>query len=205
MIPLTGISKYDDIPFLNNILGQKSIPEPPKSKPPKLPDSKLPLPKLNTAASKEKKEAPSIPSEIKVEIKEETHVNVTVTVPQEKEEHVTKEPEQGKQKKNSGGVNEAREWYWDYDQECWRECDPGEEYEWEYIEDEEEDKNKATNEEIQATVKLNDKSKSQQNTLEASKDEAGAKKDKKSDLPKDERKFSNMSDYSKFKYIFYRP
>ena len=205
MIPLTGISKYDDIPFLNNILGQKSIPEPPKSKPPKLPDSKLPLPKLNTAASKEKKEAPSIPSEIKVEIKEETHVNVTVTVPQEKEEHVTKEPEQGKQKKNSGGVNEAREWYWDYDQECWRECDPDEEYEWEYIEDEEEDKNKATNEEIQATVKLNDKSKSQQNTLEASKDEAGAKKDKKSDLPKDERKFSNMPDYSKFKYIFYRP
>ena len=201
MIPLTGISKYDDIPFLNNILGQKSIPEPPKSKPPKLPDSKLPLPKLNTAASKEKKEAPSIPSEIKVEIKEETQVNVTVTVPQEKEEPVTKEPEQGKQKKNSGGVNEAREWYWDYDQECWKECDPDEEYEWEYIEDEEEEKNKASNEEIQATVKLSDKSKSQQNTLEASKDEAGAKKDKKSDLPKDECKFSNMPDYLKFNYF----
>ena len=96
-------------------------------------------------------------------------------------------------------MNEAREWYWDYDQECWKECDPDEEYEWEYIEDEEEDKNKATNEtEIQATVKLNDKSKSQQNTLEASKDEAGAKKDKKSDLPKDECKFSNMPDYLKF-------
>ena len=91
-------------------------------------------------------------------------------------------------------MNEAREWYWDYDQECWKECDPDEEYEWEYIEDEEEDKNKATNEtEIQATVKLNDKSKSQQNTLEASKDEVGTgKKDKKSDLPKDECKFSNI-------------
>ena len=196
MIPLSGMSKYDDIPFLNNILGQKSIPEPPKSKPPKLPDSKLPMPKLNTPsapakASKEKKElAPSIPSEIKVEIEEDTKVNVTVTVPPEKQEDpVRKKPAEEKQKKNSTDVNEAREWYWDYDQNCWKECDPDEEYEWEYIEDEEEDKNKSTNDEIQATVKLNDKSKSQQNTLEASKDEAGAKKDKKSDLPKDECKY----------------
>ena len=193
MIPLTGISKYDDIPFLNNILGQKTIPEPPKSKPPKLPDSKLPMPKMNTAANKEKKE-------IKVEIEEDTQVNVTVTVPhekiipQEKEEPNTKTSEDEKQKKNSG-VNEAREWYWDYDQECWKECDPDEEYEWEYIEDEEEDKNKTTNEEIQATVKLNDKSKSQQNTLEASKDEAGARKDKKSDLPKDECKFLKIREF----------
>jgi hypothetical protein len=27
-----------------------------------------------------------------------------------------------------------KEWYWDYDDNCWKECDPDEDYEWEYIE-----------------------------------------------------------------------
>ena len=35
---------------------------------------------------------------------------------------------------------EAKEYYWDYEENCWRECDDDEEYEWEYIDSEEEDK-----------------------------------------------------------------
>ena len=212
LVPLTGMSKYDDIPF-PWIFGQKTIPEPPKSKPPKLPksvNSKLPMPKMNNASAPAtstetgKKETPApvqaapAPTEIKVEIEEDTKVNVKVTKPPEKtEESTTRKESKEKKSSDSKGANEAKEWYWDYDEECWKECDPDEEYEWEYIDDEDEDKNKSTNEEIQATVKLSDKSKSQQNTLESSKDvknsaDSVTKKDRKADLPKDESKIINI-------------
>ena len=35
---------------------------------------------------------------------------------------------------------EAKDWYWDYDEQCWKECDPQDEYEWEYMDSEEENK-----------------------------------------------------------------
>ena len=50
-------------------------------------------------------------------------------------------------------LDEAKEWYWDYDNECWKECDPNEEYEWEYIESDEENKD-AKKEENKACVTL---------------------------------------------------
>ena len=58
-------------------------------------------------------------------------------------------------------VAEAKEWYWDYDEECWKECDPDEEYEWEYIDDEDNEKDKSNCLDIQATVKLADNAKNQ--------------------------------------------
>ena len=60
-----------------------------------------------------------------------------------------------------------------------------EEYEWEYIDDDDNDnKNNSTNQEIQATVKLTDKSK--KNSVESGSVDS---KDRKADLSKDESKF----------------
>ena len=193
MIPLSSMSKYD-IPFLNSILGQKSIPEPPKSKPPKLPDSKLPMPKISTGAGAskkepEKKEVVAPKSEIKVEVQADTKINVTVTKPVEKSAAEKPKEKAAETEKKDKNVNEAREWYWDYDEGCWKECDPDEEYEWEYIDDDDND-NEKQEEEIQATVKLS----TQQNaTVELSKDgkssaESVTKKDRKADSTKDEGK-----------------
>ena len=98
LIPLSSMSKYD-IPFLNNILGQKPIPEPPKSKPPKLPksvDSNLPMPRVNqstpsvtpSASSSQLLKKDSSP---KIEIKEpeeSINVNITVTKPRDQKEDV---------------------------------------------------------------------------------------------------------------------
>jgi hypothetical protein len=49
-----------------------------------------------------------------------------------------------KTQNSSGKSGGEKEWYWDYDDNCWKECDPDEYYEWEYIEsdDENEVKNK---------------------------------------------------------------
>ena len=198
LIPLSSMSKYD-IPFLNNLLTQKGIPEPPKSKPPKLPksvDSKLPMPKISHSSStatvtntpptvEQKKEAPAVAA-IKVEAATlETEVHVTVSKPKDSSVQT---------KKDEKGQKEAKEWYWDYDENCWKECDPDEEYEWEYIDDDDNnEQQKNTSQDIQATVKLSDKSRSQQNVSEQSKDlrvpaDSGTKRDRKTDLPKDEGK-----------------
>ena len=193
------MSKYD-IPFLNNLLTQKGIPEPPKSKPPKLPksvDSKLPMPKISHSSSsvtvtnnppappaEPKKEAAAVAA-IKVEAATlETEVHVTVSKPKDSPVQTKKEEK---------GQKEAKEWYWDYDENCWKECDPDEEYEWEYIDDDDNNEEKNNSQDIQATVKLSDKSRSQQNLSEQSKDpraptDSATKKDRKSDLPKDEGK-----------------
>ena len=198
MIPLSSMSKYD-IPFLNNLLCQKGIPEPPKSKPPKLPksvDSKLPMPKISHSSSSSvvntpvkadppKKETPAVAA-IKVSAASlETEVHVTVSKP----------PEPTKREDKEKGLKEAKEWYWDYDENCWKECDPDEEYEWEYIDDDDNDENKnAASQEIQATVKLSEKSRSQQNISETSKElrnstDSVTKRERKGgDLPKDEGK-----------------
>ena len=197
LIPLSSMSKYD-IPFLNNLLTQKGIPEPPKSKPPKLPksvDSKLPMPKISHSSSSSviltnnpppvepKKEAPAVAA-IKVEAATlETEVHVTVSKPKDSPAH----------KKEEKGQKEAKEWYWDYDENCWKECDPDEEYEWEYIDDDDNNEQKNSSQDIQATVKLSDKSRSQQNVSEQSKDlrapaDSGTKRDRKTDQPKDEGK-----------------
>ena len=194
-IPLSSMSKYD-IPFLNNILGQKAIPEPPKSKPPKLPksvDSKLPMPRVSgttPATNDHKKEAPkkdnTTKTDIKIKVEEEINVNVTMTkLPEKIEEKVPIQKEVQEKKKEDKSENAAREWYWDYDKNCWQECDPDEEYEWEYIDDDDNDnKNNSTNQEIQATVKLTDKSK--KNSVESGSVDS---KDRKADLSKDESKF----------------
>ena len=58
-------------------------------------------------------------------------------------------------------VAEAKEWYWDYDEGIWKECDPDEEYEWEYIDDEDNEENKTNCLDIQATVKLAESNKNQ--------------------------------------------
>ena len=76
-------------------------------------------------------------TEIKVETEEDAN-EVTVKVakkdsdtsPYEEEEDVKEN------KASNSGLDEAKEWYWDYDNNCWKECDPNEEYEWEYIDDE---------------------------------------------------------------------
>ena len=115
----------------------------------------------------------------------ETEVHVTVSKP----------PEPTKREDKEKGLKEAKEWYWDYDENCWKECDPDEEYEWEYIDDDDNDENKnAASQEIQATVKLSEKSRSQQNISETSKElrnstDSVTKRERKGgDLPKDEGK-----------------
>ena len=203
LIPLSSMSKYD-IPFLNTLLCQKGIPEPPKSKPPKLPksvDSKLPMPKISHNSSSVKTEPPALAA-IKVSpAKEETEVHVTVSKPRDTtvEARVEKkeaEKERLSEREKGKGLKEAKEWYWDYEESCWKECDPDEEYEWEYIDDDDNEQEKiAEGEEIlQATVKLGEKSRSQQNISDTAKElrnsaDSVSKRDRKGvDLPRDEGK-----------------
>lgn len=42
--------------------------------------------------------------------------------------------------KESVVEEEAKDWYWDYEECVWKECDPKDEYEWEYMDSEEEKK-----------------------------------------------------------------
>jgi hypothetical protein len=42
--------------------------------------------------------------------------------------------------KESVVEDEAKDWYWDYEECVWKECDPKDEYEWEYMDSEEEKK-----------------------------------------------------------------
>ena len=77
-------------------------------------------------------------TDIKVQIEDEEAEPkvVNITVPK---------PEAG------GGLNdadkkpleEAKEWYWDYDDCCWKECEPDEEYEWEYLDSDDDDQKEA--------------------------------------------------------------
>merc|ERR1719312_74353 len=99
-----------------------------------------------------------------------------------------------KEKKESTSkinLDEAKEWYWDYDKNCWKECDPNEEYEWEYIESDEEKEleKKASTNDLHTTVKLSEKAKSLQNVNETTKDNKtsadSTKKDKKTELHKE--------------------
>ena len=97
-----------------------------------LKDSKLP--KVETKANTETKakaERKNSKSKMSTAIivEAEAENNITVTV--------AKKIEEKKEEKKKDGAKEAKEWYWDYDNECWKECDPDEEYEWEYIEDDE--------------------------------------------------------------------
>ena len=193
LIPLASMSKYD-IPFLNSILGNKSIPEPPKTKPPKLPtsvDTKLPIPKLHRSTSKD----PSSPkTEIKVETEDEENA-VTVTVAKkidaETLDDEEEECDETEENKTKSGLDEAKEWYWDYENNCWKECDPNEEYEWEYIESDEEKEleKKASTNDLHTTVKLSEKAKSLQNVNETAKDNKTSadsmKKEKKTELHKE--------------------
>ena len=183
-----------------NILRNKSIPEPPKTKPPKLPksvDTKLALPKLHRSISKDVRA--KIESTVEAE-DEENAVTVTVAkkpdieiVESLDEEKVKEEDEQNASK---SGLDEAKEWYWDYEKNCWKECDPNDEYEWEYIESDEEkelEKKVSTND-IHTTVKLPEKAKSLQNLNEASQDvknstDSMMKKDKKTELHKEAYKY----------------
>ena len=54
----------------------------------------------------------------------------TVTVTVAKKDTVTeaKKKDSKKSEDTTGGgkaLDEAKEWYWDYDNNCWKECDPG--------------------------------------------------------------------------------
>jgi hypothetical protein len=50
---------------------------------------------------------------------------------------------------NNGG---EKEWYWDYEENCWKECDPDEDYEWEYIESDDENNDGNKNKHQQTTT-----------------------------------------------------
>ena len=137
LIPMSSMSKYD-IPFLGVLFAAnngKSIPGPPKCKPPSLPPNiEKALPKLSRPAPEETPKISSEPKpqpklDIKVELVKEKDTVINVTIPK---------PEKHAQKHKSSKPEEAKEWYWDYEENCWKECDPEEEYEWEYIESDEE-------------------------------------------------------------------
>ena len=148
----SSLSNYDN-PLISAILEQaigKPIPEPPKCKPPCLPDSvgqalRVPPTKRSVSLNEDEDMAPvliestspepPVPSEenppvsdikVEVNVEKETEVNVTVKMP---EKPTGTKP---------GCPQEAKEFYWDYEESCWKECDPDEEYEWEYIDSEEE-------------------------------------------------------------------
>ena len=152
LLPRSSLSNYDN-PLISAILEQaigKPIPEPPKCKPPCLPDSvgqalRVPPTKRSVSLNEDEDMAPVLiestspeplvpnepnppVSDIKVEVnvEKETEVNVTVKMP---EKPTGTKP---------GCPQEAKEFYWDYEESCWKECDPDEEYEWEYIDSEEE-------------------------------------------------------------------
>ena len=146
LVPLSSMSKYD-IPFLGPLLANmgKSIPAPPKSKPPSLPKSAaadVSLPKLRASKSisedeiktleieatpdLETKSAPRTDIKVEVEEKEQNVVNITVPKQDSTHNDIDHKPE------------EAKEWYWDYEASCWKECEADEEYEWEYLDSEDE-------------------------------------------------------------------
>ena len=159
LVPQTSILHYDNhivSAILEGTMG-KSIPEPPRFKPPSLPEEvghalKLPQIKRSVSLYEDEDMAPVVMeptstestlespkvqvttdttppiADIKVEViaEKETEVNVTVTRPEK--------PTASK----AGCPEEAKEFYWDYEENCWKECDSDEEYEWEYIDSEEE-------------------------------------------------------------------
>ena len=161
LVPLSSISKYD-IPFIGTLLAanmSKSIPEPPKSKPPSLPDSvgkSLMLPKFKRSVSEsepkpvpdpkpvtEKKPSSTADMKVKVEVLEEKKPVVDADI--------SKQEKPSTSKANSSKQGEAGDWYWDYEENCWRVCDPDEEYEWEYIESDEEKNEKNVKDQAQTT------------------------------------------------------
>ena len=107
-------------------------------------------------ADKKTSKSSKLSTAITVEAPKDQENTVTVTVAK-KENEKEKEKAVQETKKHSEtkdkALDEAKEWYWDYDNECWKECDPNEEYEWEYIESDEENKD-AKEEENKASVTL---------------------------------------------------
>ena len=49
----------------------------------------------------------------------------TVTVTVAKKDTVTETKKKDSKKSEDKALDEAKEWYWDYDNNCWKECDPG--------------------------------------------------------------------------------
>ena len=80
----------------------------------------------DTKAEKKSSKPSKLSTDIKVEAPKDQVNTVTVTVAKKDTATETKKKDSKKSEETSGGkLDEAKEWYWDYDNNCWKECDPG--------------------------------------------------------------------------------
>ena len=81
----------------------------------------------DTKAEKKSSKPSKLSTDIKVEAPKDQENTVTVTVAKKDTATETKKKDSKKSEETSGGkaLDEAKEWYWDYDNNCWKECDPG--------------------------------------------------------------------------------
>ena len=83
-----------------------------------------------TKSDKKNSKASKVSTAIIVEAPKDQENTVTVIVAK-KEEKKEEKKKEGKKKEEQmedtgEALDEAKEWYWDYENCCWKECDPGE-------------------------------------------------------------------------------
>ena len=92
-------------------------------------------------------------SPVKAEV--DKNSEVTVTVEQMPATATVPATANSSTKPVSGSANKSggeKEWYWDYEDNCWKECDPDEDYEWEYIESDDDNNDGNNNKHHQTTA-----------------------------------------------------
>ena len=90
--------------------------------------SNLSLPGSADAKAEKKSSKPSkLSTAIIVEAPKDEKNTVTVTVAKKDTVAEAKKKDSKKNESATEGkaLDEAKEWYWDYDNNCWKECDPG--------------------------------------------------------------------------------
>ena len=90
--------------------------------------SNLSLPGSSDAKAEKKSSKPSkLSTAIIVEAPKDEKNTVTVTVAKKDTATESKKKDSKKNENATEGkaLDEAKEWYWDYDNNCWKECDPG--------------------------------------------------------------------------------
>ena len=88
----------------------------------------LSLPGSTDAKADKKSSKPSkLSTAIIVEAPKDEKNTVTVTVAKKDTATEAKKKDSKKNEDTTEGkaLDEAKEWYWDYDNNCWKECDPG--------------------------------------------------------------------------------
>ena len=88
----------------------------------------LSLPGSTDAKADKKSSKPSkLSTAIVVEAPKDEKNTVTVTVAKKDTATEAKKKDSKKNEDTTEGkaLDEAKEWYWDYDNNCWKECDPG--------------------------------------------------------------------------------